>query len=302
MPGPGDSVRRFGSRFALRVATRLSRRHYIGLDYPPSSDARPRWGYGRPSHPALAEIIGRHRDTYRASLERIARYRSELLAIPGDRSAGPEPHWRNPYLLGLDLAALYAFIRERAPRRYVEIGSGISTRVVAKARADAGLATEITSIDPHPRAEIDDLCDRPIRLPLEDVDPDELAAIGADSVVFVDDSHRVFMNSDATTFFLDVLPSLPAGTLVGVHDVLLPDDYLPEWRDWHYSEQYLLAAYLLGGGSLIDPVLACSYVSGDPELAGILAPLWEDPRLSGTDSRGFTFWFEVGTGGRSRTT
>jgi hypothetical protein len=57
------------------------------------------------------------------------------------------------------------------------------------------------------------------------------------------------MNCDATVFFLEVLPRLPTGVLVGVDDVFLPWDYPPTWIRRIYGEQYLLASYLLGGAS-----------------------------------------------------
>jgi len=90
---------------------------------------------------------------------------------------------------------------------------------------------------------------------------------------------------------LDVLPHLPAGVLVGIHDILLPDDYLPEWADYHWAEQYLVAALLLGGGKGIELELACHYVTEYSDLHQILAPLWDSPQLAGVDRRRFTLWF-----------
>ena len=98
---------------------------------------------------------------------------------------------------------------------------------------------------------------------------DELTA---GDVVFMDGSHRVFENSDATVFFLDVLPSLPSGVLVGIHDILLPDDYLPMWTGYHWSEQYLMAAHLLAEGEKIQLELACSYITEHPTFSGSSTP------------------------------
>ena len=39
----------------------------------------------------------------------------------------------------LDAAAIYAFIRDRCPALYLEIGSGMSTRFAARAKAGRGL-------------------------------------------------------------------------------------------------------------------------------------------------------------------
>jgi len=51
----------------------------------------------------------------------------------------------------------------------MEIGSGNSTKFVARAKRDGALSARIVSIDPQPRAEVDRLCDEVIRAPLETV-------------------------------------------------------------------------------------------------------------------------------------
>ena len=60
-------------------------------------------------------------------------------------------------------------MRETKPARIVEVGSGHSTRFMARAVRDGGLATAITAIDPAPRADIEGtgatLIRRPSRTP-----------------------------------------------------------------------------------------------------------------------------------------
>ena len=56
--------------------------------------------------------------------------------------------------------------------------------------------------------------------------------------------------SDATVFFTEILPKLSGGTMVGLHDIFLPHDYPADWLGRYYSEQYLLASWLLGGTRL----------------------------------------------------
>ena len=261
--------------------------HVLRLDFPPSADPLPRWGHGRPPHARLLELLRAAEPDFRASLEVVARHADALRAIPLGPAGAGEPYWHTDWLPGLDAAALYAFVREGAPRRYVEIGSGSSTAFAARAVRDGGHATEIVSVDPSPRAEVDALCDRVVRAPLERADLSLFAELDAGDVVFFDGSHRAFAGSDATVFFLEVLPELPSGVLVGVHDVFLPADYPPSWRGRWYSEQYLLAAYLLGGARVL-PVLAAYYVSGSAHLRAVLAPLWRD--LPGVHPLGTSFW------------
>ena len=87
----------------------------------------------------------------------------------------------------------------------------------------------------------------------------------------------VFTNSDVAVIFLEVLPRLQPGVLVHLHDIFLPYDYPPEWRDRYYSEQYVLAAMLLGQTSRFNVALPNAFIGRDPELRAVLAPLWRDP-------------------------
>jgi len=117
------------------------------------------------------------------------------------------------------------------------------------------------------------------------------------------------MNSDATSFFLDVLPSLPAGVLVGIHDIHLPDDYRPEYVRCYYSEQYLLASYLLAEGPWIQPLLPCWYVTHHASLGDLVrelippAFLQAPPRRrdapAGKDLEGVIFWLQTADRGGS---
>jgi hypothetical protein len=111
---------------------------------------------------------------------------------------------------------------------------------------DHGLGTRLVSIDPHPRAETEALCNEVVRQPLEDTDLSIFAALGPDDICFIDNSHLAFQNSVVTVFMLEVLPSLRPGVLVGIHDIMLPGDYPEAWRERFYNGQYLLAAFLLG--------------------------------------------------------
>ena len=271
----------------------------ITLDYAPSASNEPRWGYGRPSHARLATLLSRHRARYERELRGIARHVDDLrrIAVAVDAGAPEEPAWVNGFLPGLDSALLYGLLRERCPARYLEIGSGNSTKFVARARRDGGLGTHLTSIDPAPRAEIDALCDTVIRAPLESVDLAEIGRLRRGDMVFFDGSHRVFMNSDTVVFFLEVLPMLPPGVLVGVHDIRLPDDYPQEFADRWYSEQYLLACWLLAESPRVQPVFAAAYVSRYTSIAALLDPLWTSAGFETVERHGDAFWFETGDGG-----
>jgi hypothetical protein len=279
-----------GAEAGVRALGRAAGGHYVNLDYPPSVENRPRYGHGRPPHAGLEKLIHAHEGSYAPTLEAIGRYADELATIEVSASDPRQPSWVNGMISGLDGASFYAFMRERRPARYLEIGSGNSTKFVARAKRDGELATRIVSIDPHPRAEIDGLCDEVVRRPLEAADLSRFAELEAGDVLFFDGSHRVFMNSDVAVFFLEVLPSLPAGVLVGIHDIYLPDDYPADIADRHWSEQYMLAAWLLGGAD-VEIVMPAWRVSTDPVLGHALDDLWARPGLDSVERHGVAFWF-----------
>jgi predicted O-methyltransferase YrrM len=286
-------ARQYAGAVLRRAAERLSGVRYVGINYRVSADLAPRYGFGKPPHARLMEIVAGARDHYAKSLETIDRYAGELLAIENLPSAPREPAWDQTWLPALDGSALYSFVRDRAPSSYVEVGSGWSTKFVARAVRDGGLDTRITSIDPEPRTEVDALCTQVIRSGLETADLRVFSELSAGDMVFIDNSHRCFTNSDVTAFFLDVLPALPDGVLVGIHDITLPVDYPPGWMGYYFSEQYLLASYLLAGCSWIHPELACLYAASDLDLGRRPAALVDALVTRGCRWVGTGFWFTV---------
>lgn len=265
----------------------------VFLDY--KVDFRPRFGHGRPPHPQLYELIDRRRAAYRALLTAFGRHQAAIAQFKDARAETDptQPVWNNGFLPGLDIVAIYGMLAHFRPAQYVEVGSGNSTKVAARAIRDHGLGTRITSIDPHPRAEIDSLAQNVVRKPFEDTDFSFLYELRANDILFIDNSHRVLPNSDATVFFLEVLPRLASGVIVHIHDIYLPYDYPQEMCDRAYSEQYVLAAFLLANSDKYETLLPNYFISEDPELRQILAPLWQEPNLRGVEQHGGSYWLRV---------
>jgi hypothetical protein len=169
---------------------------------------------------------------------------------------------------------------EFRPKRLFEVGSGHSTRFARRAISDHSTGTHITSIDPTPRAEIDEICDSVIRTRLEDADLHIFEELEPGDFLFIDSSHRTFPNSDVTIAFLDLLPRLKPGVILHFHDIFWPRDYPLEWSGRYYSEQYLLGAYLLGdASSRIEILMPNAFISQDARLAEICSPLLEVPGI-----------------------
>jgi hypothetical protein len=277
-----------------RVGRRVrgkSPRYWIRLNYPPSSRNAPRYTAGEPHRP-IRELLERGAERYADTLRGFGPCFDDLRRIPVDGADdGAEPYFANKLLSGIDCVSLYCFIAQFRPARYVEIGSGHSTRWARRCIRDRGLATTIVSIDPQPRVGIDCLCDEVIRRPLEEVDPRTFEALEANDVLFIDNSHRCFMNSDVSVCFLDLLPRLAPGVVVHLHDIFWPADYPADWSGLYYNEQYLLGTLLAHGAPGYEILLPNAFVSGRPDLLDLLDPLWQTgSALRGVPRSGAGFW------------
>lgn len=263
-------------------------RHPLFLEYP--IDVKPRFGHGSPVHTELQAIIGQNRSAYEAQLERLLQYREQLWLVPVKGKGSTEPHWLNGFLPGLDAVALYGYLSQNNPALYIEIGSGNSTKFASLAKRNNNLRTKLISIDPYPRADIDELCDEIVREPVENIDLSIFHQLQSGDILFIDNSHRTFPNSDVTVCMLEIMPRLNSGVFVHVHDIYLPFDYPQSVCNRHYSEQYLLACYLLGGAGEMEILLPNYFITKDLELSKVLNPLWEDDRMQGVERTGCSFW------------
>lgn len=204
--------------------------------------------------------------TFSAHLSRIDALAEALSAMNGP---APEPRFNQTWFPRLDAAALVALIHHMAPARIVEVGSGHSTRFMARAIRDGGLPTALTAIDPKPRA---DLAGLPLTLKRTTVQDAGLAPfehITAGDVVMVDSSHVLMPGSDVDVMLNHVIPSLPAGVILGFHDIFLPAPYPNAWPFTIYNEQNAVAS-LIGGRA--ELVFASAYVTGN--MAEAVASSW----------------------------
>ncbi|MGE5390134.1 MAG: class I SAM-dependent methyltransferase [Deltaproteobacteria bacterium] len=237
-------------------------------------ESKPRYGYGKPPHRKLYRLLDQRREAFRYWLAKFLDCYDLFETIAVLDEGNLRAAWHNNWISGFDLISLCGLIKHNHPGRYIEIGSGNTTKFARETIGYYNLKTTITSIDPQPRANIDRLCDTVIRERLENIDLKCFHELRAGDIVFVDGSHHTLMNSDASVFFLDILPDLPSGVFVGFHDIFLPDDYPPEWNLRYYSEQYLLAASLLAEDSGFEVILANNYIAQYTDLSSVLNPIW----------------------------
>ena len=246
---------------------------------------------------ALNDIINGYREDYQKLLSFFLTQKDSIQLIKQSALETNEdlPVWNSGYLPGLDVVGIYGMVAHYKPQQFIEIGSGNSTKTARKSIQDNHLETKIVSIDPMPRANIDRLADEIIRKPLEDWDGIStiVERLQENDILFIDNSHRVFPNSDALVCFLELLPFLRKGVIVHFHDIYLPYDYPQFMCDRFYNEQYMLAAFLMSNPQRYRPILPNFFISEDQELADIIAPMWEHPNLKDVERHGGSFWIQI---------
>lgn len=175
-------------------------------------------------------------------------------AFPARVTSVPyEYHAANEKFGLLSACVLHCLIRHSVPRTVVEVGSGWSTLVSARAcrlNQERGGKSELVVIDPYPNEIVQQGFPGLTRLIREKVEATELESftrLGAGDILFIDTNHVVKTGGDVNFLFLEVLPRLRPGVLIHVHDIFFPFDYPKEFvvdRRNFYSEQYLLQAFL----------------------------------------------------------
>lgn len=265
----------------------------VFLDY--KVNFSPRYGHGKPAHNELYAIIDNERENYEALITEMLALKERVWEIKDSKleKDSLQPTWNNGFLPGLDIIGIYTMLTKFRPATYIEIGSGNSTKVAFKAKNDAGLSTTIVSIDPQPRAEIDQLADKIIRMPFENCSIDLVEELKENDILFIDNSHRILPNSDALVFFLEILPRLKKGVIVHIHDIYLPYDYPQFMCDRAYSEQYGLAFFLLANPKKYQPILPNYFISEDKQLASQLAPIWNHENTANVEKHGGSFWLRI---------
>jgi Methyltransferase domain len=189
-------------------------------------------------------------------------------------------------------AEIYAaMIAERTPRLIVEIGAGFSTIVARRTIDRLELESRLVVVDPQPRTDVAEIADEVLLERVEDADLGRLS-FGTDTLLFVDSSHVVRSGGDVPLIFCRLIPALPRGVLVHVHDVFLPFDYPEAYRRRLYGEAYVLWA-LLADSPRYRVLLATHQMTRtQPQLMRELFGA-----IVGADERyyGASFWFEVVT-------
>jgi hypothetical protein len=193
-----------------------------------------------------------------------------------------------------DAIALYAMLRHFRPRRFVEVGSGF-TSALALDTNDLFLDGQLscTFIEPYNERlrgllrGSDSAKHVVVEQPVQSVDGAVFDSLESGDFLFIDSTHVSKIGSDVNTLFFDVLPRLPPGVIVHLHDIFYPFEYPKDWvyegRAW--NEAYMLRAFLMNNNSF-RILLWNSYLgSKHRDRVGQLMPLWGE-------APGASIWLE----------
>ena len=194
-------------------------------------------------------------------------------------------HYGNGHFGSCDAEVTYCMVRHWKPQHIIEIGSGYSSRIMVAAlqanQEKDGAVGRLISVDPHPehvgRDVLGDLVTL-ITKPVQHVEAGLCALLQAGDILFIDSSHVVGVGSDVTRVYLQILPSLPPGVLVHVHDIFFPYDYPRNAvlrNMWFRSEQYLLQAFL-SFNTEFEVIWSASAIQCEhPDLLELYFPHWK---------------------------
>ncbi|MCC7147574.1 MAG: class I SAM-dependent methyltransferase [Phycisphaeraceae bacterium] len=185
----------------------------------------------------------------------LEKYTAEFTQLPPyeeNRKLGFGPGYT-----ALDALTLYCMIRHHKPRRYLEVGSGLSTyycSLAAARNAQEGSPLQITCIEPYPYEKLKTIPD--IRLIVDEVQnlpPSFVDELQSGDVFFIDSSHVVKIDGDVSFLYLEAVPRLKLGVHLHCHDVPFPYNtpypashwvLRTDYRPMFWTEAMLVQAFL----------------------------------------------------------
>lgn len=224
-------------------------------------------------------------------------YRDELVSVSDGKPGKNEYAHGNPAYAFADAESLYSMVRYLKPRRLFEIGSGYSTlmaqRAVARNRdEDGAYRCEHVCIEPYEMPWLSEVGVKVTRERVQDLPRTFFGELAAGDILFIDSSHVIRPFGDVLYEFLELVPDLPEGVYVHVHDIFTPRDYPDEWlrkerRLW--NEQYLLEA-LLNATDRYEVVLMLNWLKHNhfSSLAAVFPHAAKHP-----EHEPGAFWFRI---------
>lgn len=172
--------------------------------------------------------------------------------LPAERQINRSYYLDNKAFGWGDAYVYNALLRNKKPKRVVEIGSGYSSSCAIETMYNANHKCEFTFIDPHAdllRSLTDSYPDNfsIIEDDVQNVSLDLFAELNSGDILFIDSSHILKTASDVAFELFEILPILKTGVIVHFHDIFWPFEYPSYWigdQNRFWNEIYALRAFL----------------------------------------------------------
>lgn len=179
----------------------------------------------------------------------------------------------------IESQVLHCFVRTFAPKRIIEIGSGVSTGCMLHANAlnclEGKTGSTITCIEPYPSEKLMQCKDvNLLATTAQAVNASIVDQLQEGDLLFIDSSHAVKVGSDVVKIYLEILPRLNPGVHVHIHDIYLPYLYPRDAMEAYFSaqENVLLAALLVNNDRLrVNACLSALHYDRTEQLKQMMA-------------------------------
>lgn len=211
------------------------------------------------------QVAERERNTFKETLpnfsdakmirefNRIKKYFKEF-KYPQKDDGKSRFYVKNVSLSLMDELVLFAMIREKKPKKIIEIGSGFSSGLMMEINEKFFKnKIDITFIEPYTyllksrMKEGDEKRYKIIEKGVQFVPLEIFQKLESGDMLFIDSTHVSKFNSDVNYEIFHILPKLKPGVIIHFHDILDGFEYPINWLNegWAWNEQYLLRAFLM---------------------------------------------------------
>ncbi len=156
----------------------------------------------------------------------------------------------NDGLSQVDSFILYSLIRDKKPKKLIEIGSGDSTKISLSALAcneKEGVSCQFTAVEPYPKEYLKNIKNTNFTLIEKKIQDVDIGLLSQADILFIDSSHVVKIGSDVNYEILEVVPRLKVGAIVHWHDIMIPFNYHQVWIEsdnMFWNESYMVHAFM----------------------------------------------------------
>lgn len=243
--------------------------------------------------------ISMDRGRFSETLRRLSEKAGEA-TWPEKPGAQGQYHSSNDNFGFSSAALLHTMIRTHNSRKVIEIGGGFSSLISLQAlRLNHGDDFRFDCVEPYPWPWLETTLRaqpgaRLLKQPVEQLNPEMLAELEENDILFIDSSHCVRLASDVNFLYLQVIPRLKPGVIVHIHDIYMPYEYprihFHGRQKLFWNEQYLLQA-LLTDNPRVEVILPGFFVQKDMENEFAAAFPFYDPAKHRKTS---SFWMRMG--------